>query len=252
MASSDNVFIGDLPAHITKEDCESIFQGYGSITQCRVMAPKAPGAKASALVRFASVEEAQWVVDNLSGNLAEGLEEPIVARFANAPGAKSWGKGEDGGKSSYRSEPYSKGGYGGGWSNDGDAGGRGGKGKGVPGSFRSLYGAVKGAGLLGGGHVPNECQIYVKNLPRDTSDVDLFRLFAPFGAVAPSGAKAMINDDGTCKGFGFVDYVDQLSAQAAIAALNGFAMPDGSSIAVSCKVPGKGKGKGKEQVEFTG
>lgn len=270
LRSLRNVFIGDLPAYITLQDCEAIFQGYGTVVQCKVMEPKNEGQKSSALVRFANVEEAQWVVENLNGNIAEGLEEPVVARFANPPGSK-WEKGGSKGtgagawnagcwQQSARAEPYGgKGVKGSSWAGSGAAPGAwAGSGKGAgkappPGSFRALYDAVKKGGLLGGGLVPNECQIYAKNLPADTTDLDLYKLFAPFGAVAPSGTKAMLNEDGTCKGFGFVDYVDPISAQAAIEALNGFAMPDGSTISVATKTPsakdGKGgKGKGKELV----
>jgi len=253
-APSDNVFFGDLPAGISKEDCEAIFGGYGTVTSCRVNFPK-PGGKASALVRFSSVEEATWVVENLNGNLAEGLEEPIVARFANAPGGggqswgkdggKSWGKdggkgwGKDSGKSwgGNRAEPYSTGkGKG-----KGKDGGKGGGKSTAPASFQLLFSAVKKQGLLGDGNVPNECQVYVKNLPSDTTDADLYKLFAPFGAIAPTGAKAMLGPDGSCKGIGFIDYVDQTCAEAAILTLNNFALPDGSSIQVSTKAGRQGK-----------
>merc|ERR1740139_1031369 len=93
--ASDNVFIGDLPVGLTEQDCQTIFAGYGSIAQCRVNAPKG-GAKCSALIRFGSTEEAQWGVENLNGALPEGLTEPVVVRFANAPGTNNGGK--DGGK----------------------------------------------------------------------------------------------------------------------------------------------------------
>merc|ERR1711972_705957 len=110
----------------------------------------------------------------------------------------------------------------------------------------NLYGAAKRAGLLGGsGKVPPECMVYVKNLPSDTTDADLYRLFAPFGAIAPTGAKAMQTEDGSCKGIGFVDYVDPTCAEAAISTLNNFTLPDGSSIQVSIKSASRGGGKGK-------
>merc|ERR1712232_1241794 len=111
-------------------------------------------------------------------------------------------------------------------------------------SFRFLFGAIKKQGLLGGGGpVPNECQVYVRNLPCDTTDADLYRLFAPFGAIAPTGAKALQNEDGSCKGIGFVDFAEASCAETAIATLSNFALPDGSSIQVSVKMGGKGGGK---------
>merc|ERR1712137_1517306 len=91
-------------------------------------------------------------------------------------------------------------------------------------------------------------QIYISNLPSDTTDVDLFKLFCTFGALAPSGVKAMTNDDGSCKGIGFVDFIDPACADAAIAALNGTTTMSGGYINCTKKIAkkgGKGDGKGK-------
>lgn len=306
---------------ITKEDCESIFAGYGTIMQCRVNPPKGNSQKCSAMVRYSSIEEAGWVVANLNGNLAEGLPDPVVVRFANNPGGKDaggkggyqgggcggggggylqygaigGGGGVDNSAASYssgasfkgnsyaaaaaasgwgslqqaaapaaiegewtpapavdhRSAPYPAvgaggdygGGYGGGWGGGKGGGGKGGKSP-APNSFFNLFGAVRKAGLHGGHQlIPVENQVFIKNLPVDTTDLDLFKLFGPFGAVY--GTKAMTNPDGSCKGFGFVDFLDPLSAQAAVGALNNFQTQDGGVINVSIKVSKEGKGKGK-------
>jgi len=135
-----------------------------------------------------------------------------------------------------------------------DKGGKGKGGKG-PSSFQALYKGVKGAGILGGGTVPNECQVHIAGLPEDTTDEGLYKLFAPFGAIAPTGVKAMPNADHTgCKGVGFADFVDPTAAATAVMSLNGFAMPDGSTLNVSIKAEGgggggkKGGGKGKARM----
>mmetsp|Transcript_5833 Transcript_5833/g.8273 ORF Transcript_5833/g.8273 Transcript_5833/m.8273 type:complete len:373 (-) Transcript_5833:128-1246(-) len=233
---SDNVFFGSLPAQITKETFEAIIRGYGTVTSCRVFAPKTPTGKGSALARFGSVEEAAWIVANLNGNLVEGLEEPIVCRYANsgtaaaAPGAPTtvpaggaWGAAAAPG-GSFRAAPYPQGGKGGG------------KGKGGGGSFYHLFGAVKKAGLLGDkANIPVECQVFVTNLPKDTCDADLYRLFSPFGAIAPTGVKAMSHEDGSCKGFGFVDFCDPQSAAIAVQTLNGFQINETTSLGVALK-----------------
>jgi len=100
--------------------------------------------------------------------------------------------------------------------------------------------------------VPDDCQCFIKNLPSDTTDLDLYKLFAPFGAIPPTGVKAMANPDGTCKGFGFVDLADPTAAATAVMALDGHTLPDGSSISVSTKKPSnkKGKGKGDDMAAF--
>lgn len=217
--AQDNIFIGDLPETFTVENCQAVFSQYGEIAQCRVMPSRGPGT-GSAMVRFKNPAEAAWVVENLNGNFAEGLEAPIAVRFANQRGQK--------GGHPARSEPYG-----------------GGKGNGKDdNSFYSLYGAVRKAGLLGGMEVSSEQQVFVRNLPIDTTDLDLYKLFGPFGGFASTGVTAMMNQDGSCKGFGFVNFSDPSCAQAAISALNGFQLANGSALGVSIKNSG-GKGGGK-------
>ena len=88
---SDCVLISNLPLLIDPQNCEDVFSAYGAVLECKVMEPKNPWEKASALVRFGSAEEAAWVVENLGGNIPEGLVEPIVALFAEA--AQNTGEG---------------------------------------------------------------------------------------------------------------------------------------------------------------
>merc|ERR1719393_1187578 len=146
---------------------------------------------------------------------------------------------------------------------DGGMGGMGGMGMGggPPASIKELLGAAKGNGVLYADRVAPECQLYVRNLPHDTTDADMFKLFSSFGAIAPFGVKAMLNDDGTCKGVGFVDFLDPTSATNAIAAMNGLTTNSGGSISCNIKIQkdkdggakgggkatsaGKGKGKSK-------
>lgn len=55
-------------------------------------------------------------------------------------------------------------------------------------------------------------KLYVSNLPPGTSDLDLFRLFEPFGKLA----KAYLvrnRADGSCKNFGFVIFQEQGDAE---------------------------------------
>eukprot|EP00972_Heterocapsa_arctica_P089463 13189359-Heterocapsa_arctica.AAC.1 len=93
--------------------------------------------------------------------------------------------------------------------------------------------------------MPMECQLYIRNLPSDTTDLDLYELFSSFGAIAPRGVKAMTGPDGVCTGIGFIDFLNTdgpQAAQAAIMTLNGTQMPDGSILSIASKSPGKGKG----------
>src|SRR2546423_1998528 len=62
--------------------------------------------------------------------------------------------------------------------------------------------------------------IYVGNLPYDTTGDDLVQLFQPYGTVT-SGQVIIDKFSGRSRGFGFVEMANDDEAQAAIDALNG-------------------------------
>src|SRR3954462_1928276 len=62
--------------------------------------------------------------------------------------------------------------------------------------------------------------IYVGNLPYDTTGDDLVELFGTYGAVS-SGQVIIDKFSGRSRGFGFVEMANDDEAQAAIDALNG-------------------------------
>merc|ERR1719199_676639 len=87
---------------------DNLFEAYGTVVECRMLPGKDEMAKPCGMIRFGSVEMAAWVVQNLNGNIPEGLQEPVIVRFANAKG--EGGKGGDA-----RASPYGGGGcFGGG------------------------------------------------------------------------------------------------------------------------------------------
>jgi hypothetical protein len=235
-----------------------IFSAYFPVVDCKVIPPKMEGQKAAALVRFQSVDEASWLVENLNGNIAEGLTDPVVVRFSASTAAASSGgafKGSSGGdaptapwqsgKAPSRYEPYASTSKGGGKLDQTQKGF--GKGFGKPTcNFQALIAAVRKSGLLGDMNRPEENSLYVKNLPPDTTDLDLYCLFAPFGAIASGGVKVMTNEDGSSKGYGFVDYLDPAVTQAAAMTMDGFTMPGGAQLGCNPKRARAAKGKGKD------
>jgi RNA recognition motif-containing protein len=62
--------------------------------------------------------------------------------------------------------------------------------------------------------------IYVGNLPYDTTGDDLVQLFQTYGTVT-SGQVIIDKFSGRSRGFGFVEMANDAEAQAAIDALNG-------------------------------
>jgi RNA recognition motif-containing protein len=229
---SDNLFISGFPEGFDEASLRTIMGAYGNITQCKVMASQ-PGRNAAAMVRFSTVDEAKWIVDNLSGNIPQGLTDPVDCKFAMSQEQKhaSMAKGMEKGK-----------GYG-----DGPYGG-GGKGGGKPGkcSVKTLVKGLQEAGALpGGGQTVNdENTLFVAGLPYDTTDTDLYKIFAPFGPIKK--ATAMLDrDTGMCKGTGFVNMMEPNGTNMATQTLNGTMLPDGTWLTVKVKQEGGGKGGGK-------
>jgi len=285
-APSDNIYVADLPDDIDEARLGAVFGAYGTIKSSRLL--PGPG-RCGALIQYTTQEEAAWVVENLNGNIAQGLDFPIKVNFARPPVGES--KGE-------RFSPYGGGGKGccGGkapaaWDRNsweqgsfdtpaattwGSKGGGAGKGGGVGGPWangevpswaagwdfmmkpRQSYrdnNAGKGkflppqtaagfkkslvtTGILPGGKMGrDENALYIGGLPSDTTDKDLYEIFACFGAIVISGVHALTNEDGSCRGIGFVNYQDNAAAQFAIASLNGTQLPDGNRLKVAIKLP---------------
>jgi len=233
MATS-NLFIGSLPADLDDATFTAVFGAYGTIKKHKLLEPNARGQRC-ALVDFESAEEAQWIVENLNGNIPQGLSDCVVVKF-KTDGGKGGDKGGGGGGG--ESGPYGGKGGGGGITPGGKGGGVG---------IKVLVDGLLSSGAMPGGakYQNDDNALYVGGLPYDTTDADLYLIFSPFGAIAPRGVRAMKGDDTPCKGFGFVNFLDTEGAQAAVQTLNGTQMPDGKVLKVSIKGPQGAKGKGK-------
>lgn len=264
----DNLYIKHLPVTTDESEVRQVFSQYGTVLQCRVL--KNPGTCA-ALVRFSSAEEAQWVMETLQGNIPEGYMNAVEIKYYEPKGKGAEAMG---------GAPVGKGGsFSGCWGgNTGKASGSGviwgpaadfdygpgkgdlnaaephinGKGafKGFPpkGQFSMkeiVAGFEKSGALPGGtGYENNEACLYVSGLPADADDVDLYRLFNPFGAITTRGVKVMKRPDGQCKGFGFVNFQDVDAAQLAIASFHDTVLPDDSILSVTVKAePSRRAGK---------
>ena len=87
-------------------------------------------------------------------------------------------------------------------------------------------------------------QIFVGNLPPDTSEEDRRSFFSEFGTVRSIN---LITDlfSGKCRGFGFIE-MEGHEARAAIAALDGN-MYSGKLLKVKFEDVSKNKGRGKRR-----
>mmetsp|Transcript_44010 Transcript_44010/g.121781 ORF Transcript_44010/g.121781 Transcript_44010/m.121781 type:complete len:292 (+) Transcript_44010:67-942(+) len=271
---SDNVFATNLPANLTKDDVLQLFGLYGTIVEARVVS-KPEMTWTAALIRFSAIEEAMWVVENLNGTVIQGVEGPITCRYANNPrgtgdstgggkagagdkgprpgpynepngvSVKPGGKGHDGRIHNSTGSACGKGGdsrgnfVGSPAVDDGKGNGKSagtGKGKGKY-TMDSVVVALEASGALPGGshYVNNAGTIFIHGIPPDTTNEHLYKVFAPFGAIFPKGVRACLDKDGKCIGYGFVSFLHEEAAHAAILTLNGTMMPDGSNLKVTVK-----------------
>uniref|UniRef100_A0A7S4VF06 RRM domain-containing protein n=1 Tax=Alexandrium monilatum TaxID=311494 RepID=A0A7S4VF06_9DINO len=152
-----NVYITDLPMEVDDEKLVNIFSAYGTVTWSRVFEGKGKPTKA-AIVEFADVAEARWVVENLNGNIAEGLTEPINVAFKRdrrkgdgkgfgKADSKGYGKGDAKGYGKWGGDSWSS------WGGKGDGKGDGkGYGKADAKGYGKGYGkdSGKGKGKWGG------------------------------------------------------------------------------------------------------
>mmetsp|Transcript_50255 Transcript_50255/g.101070 ORF Transcript_50255/g.101070 Transcript_50255/m.101070 type:complete len:240 (-) Transcript_50255:123-842(-) len=231
----DHVFATDLPEDITEDVLKMVFGQYGTVQWCRLF--NGMGKKA-ALLQFASPEEASFLVENMNGAvLHDDMPNPVTLQYSEGGGKKKFpGKGQGKSQSQalvpVRSAPYGNPvaatvGF-----EQPDKG----KGKGGTGSIVDLKKELQADNVLPGGQWSNDAgALHIGGLPADTTDKDVYEIFAPFGAIASRGLKAMTNPDGSCTGVAFVNFISPSAAQAAIATLNGRAMKDGRTIHVKPK-----------------
>ncbi|CAE8608957.1 unnamed protein product, partial [Polarella glacialis] len=148
---SDNLYIKGLPPNMAEEDIRKVFGPYGAIASCRILQACAvntdPAGETIIMMRMGELVQARWLVDNLHGNIPQGLTKPIMVKYAQERSFK--GKGFDGGKGSGSWGGGSDAGFGGGWGGGkagggwGDryepyGGGKGGKGKGKEGGGKGF------------------------------------------------------------------------------------------------------------------
>lgn len=264
----DNLHVENLPPDVNDDVITSIFAAVGyTVKQSRILPNTTPGAgTCTAMVRFNSVEEAKLVRENLDGTELPGFDKPLQIRYAGSP-RPSDGQGKGGyGKFSAQKWRCPHCGFNNSVANE-VCGGSGNLGCKMPrpqsDEFETATGIEKGKGkskgktkgggksysmqdivdgFVSSGGVPgtgldrqdDHC-LYISGLPPDCDDFMLYRLFSPFGAIAPKGVKAMKHPDGTCKGFGFVNYVHTDSVHVASLTLHDTPKSNGQTLKIQPK-----------------
>eukprot|EP00443_Scrippsiella_acuminata_P108596 CAMPEP_0115719236 /NCGR_PEP_ID=MMETSP0272-20121206/77868_1 /TAXON_ID=71861 /ORGANISM="Scrippsiella trochoidea, Strain CCMP3099" /LENGTH=473 /DNA_ID=CAMNT_0003161841 /DNA_START=108 /DNA_END=1526 /DNA_ORIENTATION=+ len=80
----DKLFVAGLPMDFTEDRIRALFGQYGTVTLVKVL-PDQPGRNdRAALVRFMDPRQAQWMVENMHGNIPVGMASPLICRYATA------------------------------------------------------------------------------------------------------------------------------------------------------------------------
>eukprot|EP00930_Biecheleria_cincta_P021911 TRINITY_DN160_c0_g1_i3.p1 TRINITY_DN160_c0_g1~~TRINITY_DN160_c0_g1_i3.p1 ORF type:complete len:259 (-),score=75.43 TRINITY_DN160_c0_g1_i3:15-791(-) len=236
-----NVFITDLPAQMDEDTVKGIFGAYGTVTYGKVFNSKGQPTSA-AIVEYATVDEASWVVQNVSGTVPDGLQAPVTVAFkkpkadkgkgfgksdkgqkgggggwgkggggdgwGKGGGGGSWGKGDSGGS-------WGKGG-GGGWGKGGDSWG--GKGVWQP-MFQKTWDGGKGKGKSKGPKIQDPTKVvWVGNVPAEATYKELLELGNHAGSA--KWAEVFQSKTGGASS-GAIGYATAEEATQAIAMLNG-------------------------------
>jgi len=237
----DNLYIKGLPQGTDDNWLKEALAGLAVVTSVRILTYETTDGTCAALARFASEEDATRVKDTLHGQSPEWCPTMLEVKYAvqkskgggKDSGGWSGGKG-GGGSGGWSSGGSGKGGGGDGAWSSGGAGGNGGNGMAV--DADSLVKMVQEAQVVPAELHHPEATVYVAGLPGDTVHTHVYQLFSPFGSILNITVK---NGEAWGKSppwaIAFVDYVDPLSAQAAIAVYNGMQLPDGTMMKVTIK-----------------
>merc|ERR1719162_1396632 len=115
-APCDNLYVTGLPPNFGEDQINSIFGAYGTVQSCKVLNANGKGQDGGimtiAMIRMGGVDQAMWMVQNLHGNIPQGLATPIQVRFADPPGVKAQRQAMKGGEMGKAQGKGGKGGYG--------------------------------------------------------------------------------------------------------------------------------------------
>mmetsp|Transcript_41173 Transcript_41173/g.74391 ORF Transcript_41173/g.74391 Transcript_41173/m.74391 type:complete len:606 (+) Transcript_41173:82-1899(+) len=89
----DNLFISGLPLGCSEDQIREVFTPYGAIASIRILANTGAKPDTAALVQMVDITMAQWMVENLDGNIPVGLSTPIGVRYSQRTSGKASGKG---------------------------------------------------------------------------------------------------------------------------------------------------------------
>lgn len=239
------LFVGMLPKNCTEEDVRALFAPFGTIREVYLLRGPDGRSRGACFVKYETRESAEKAIEALNDKvMMEGGLQPLAVRFADtekqrqnrrairfqqqqmmmgSPMMLGLGAQHMGGYGLDVMPNY------------------------LPGGLLGSPTLVSGMGQLlipsGPQRIPTQPEgpagsnLFIYHLPPNFADRDLALTFAPFGNVI-SARVYVDKTTGLSKGFGFVSYDNPISAQNAIASMNGFQIAN-KRLKVQLKKPKK-------------
>ncbi|CAE7593981.1 ZFP36L1, partial [Symbiodinium pilosum] len=105
-----------LPLDSTSDSARKVFSQYGTVKEANILPIKEGKQAAAAFIIMNTVEDAKWIVENVNGNVPQGLTEKVSAIFATPKDQrKGGGKGKMKGMEAMMGMMAMMMGMGGGW-----------------------------------------------------------------------------------------------------------------------------------------
>jgi len=203
--SEANVYVGNLKPTITKEELEQLFKQFGKIVECKILVDQETGlSKGCGFVKFEKNQYAENAIAGLSGmSHPEYSLRPLTVKFARKHDKTHHGHFGNG--MQRHAAP------------------------------RFHSGAAAPAAAPHRSSAPVEYSgycLFIYNLPPDSNNDFLRSLFSRYGNI--TSANVMLDYNGQCRGFGFVNFEKLEDAQNAIKNMNGYVVKN-RSLKVSFK-----------------
>jgi len=95
----NKLFVGGCPPGSGEDDLRKVFEEHGEVEEVFIMRGGSRSGMVCAFVRFLTQESAQKAIDTIHGQIAlPNAAEPLVVRWADAPGSRRRDSREKGGK----------------------------------------------------------------------------------------------------------------------------------------------------------
>jgi len=178
-----NVYVGNLKPSVTKQQLEDLFRRFGPVIECKILVDHDSGvSKGCGFVKFENTNSAQ---DAINGYNSANLPD-ISLRPLTVKFARKHDKNHHAHFGGMQRQPVQR---------------------------------MRPVARTAPTEYTGFC-LFIYNLPPDTTHDSLRGLFSRFGKI--TSANAILDYNGNCKGYGFVNFETKEEAEKAISEMNGY------------------------------